>query len=206
MHVCLYIYSVLCVCVYIYANAIAKLPARQLSLLKAAFARDCYLNKSTLMQLIQQTGLGRKKILAWFRNRRFSVSRRKKEGPGSSGEYFQLHVGIYLATYYSVFLSDFLNCLPSWNYFRSQCMACLFASMLCCIFAFLPAFLLIHVHSYLNFCLSLPGCLPIETSLQHYLPSITHVHCIFIIMSTCIKKNITITPSVLIGSLWFSNS
>ena len=86
-----------CVYVRIYTNAgkttggrvntYSKLNARQLSALEAAFASDCYLNKFTLMQVIQQTGLGKNKIMSWFKARRLSVRRGKKEGPVPTSEY-----------------------------------------------------------------------------------------------------------------------
>ena len=98
---CVYVCKFACVCVYvfcIYTNAAKAtgggvihysfLDIRQLSVLEAAFANDCYLNESRLMQLIQQTGLGRKKILCWFNDRRRSVRHGKKEGTVPISEYF----------------------------------------------------------------------------------------------------------------------
>ena len=69
-------------------NRYSKYNARQLLVLEAAFADYSYVNKSRLIQVIQQTGLSRKKILCWFKHRRAAVRRGKKEGTVPISEYF----------------------------------------------------------------------------------------------------------------------
>ena len=94
--------STVCLCVFVYAriytnaakatggrvNHYSTFNSIRLSVLEAAFAKDSYLNKSRLMQVIQQTGLGRNQILCWFRSKRHRVKHGKKEGTVPISEYF----------------------------------------------------------------------------------------------------------------------
>ena len=59
--------------------------------LEAAFAKNCYLNKSKLMQVAQQTGLTERTIRGWFAKRRIKLKREIKVGTLSSGEYILIN-------------------------------------------------------------------------------------------------------------------
>ena len=65
----------------------ARISTYQLSLLEVAFANDYYINKTTLMQLIQQTGLNKKRIRNWFINKRTKVRHERIKGTLSTSEY-----------------------------------------------------------------------------------------------------------------------
>ena len=51
-----------------------------MSVLEAAFSQSPFLNKTTLKQLAQQTGLNIPKISNWFFNKRRSTRKKMKKG------------------------------------------------------------------------------------------------------------------------------
>ena len=63
----------------------------QKSVLEAAFVNNSYLNKTTLMQAVQQTGLCEKEIICWFVTRRAGVGRASKEGTIAIREYIHVY-------------------------------------------------------------------------------------------------------------------
>ena len=162
-----------CLCVFVYVctvtNAVSatgrmlnnrtKVNAHQFSVLKAAFDINCYLSNATLMQLAQQTGLGKKTIRIWFRDRRFHTKHEGNDRAVSISEYYYLDVFMYQI------ITPFFY-LPTAS-FPSLCLACFsasltFFSMLSCIRlclfgcrpASLPAHmnlpLFVHVPTYLS--------------------------------------------------------
>ena len=107
-----YMYMCICVCVCLclclYTNPVSdsgegrrtrsRIHSDQSAVLKAAFAMNRYLSSATLMQVVQQTGLGKKKILLWFKNRRYLIRPGENNGAVSISEYtsnyMYLHVFI----------------------------------------------------------------------------------------------------------------
>ena len=75
-------------CVYTTALDVCRLMLNnsQKSVLKAAFTYNCFPNKTTLMQLAQQTGLTKQRVSQWFTTRRSYIRRIRKEGTPSINE------------------------------------------------------------------------------------------------------------------------
>ena len=59
----------------------------QKSVLETAFSNNCYINKTMLMHLAQQTGLCEQKILNWFQCKRARVRRESEEETIAIREY-----------------------------------------------------------------------------------------------------------------------
>ena len=84
------------ICIFYYTardltKYLAWLNTSQISVLEEAFvANDWYPNRSTLMQLAQQTGLDEKRICRWFTYRRRYIRCERKKGKipyfGKAGE------------------------------------------------------------------------------------------------------------------------
>ena len=56
------------------------LEAHHESILLAAFTFNPYIDQSTLMQLVQQTGLSKQRINFWFKDKRKQLRLTRKEG------------------------------------------------------------------------------------------------------------------------------
>ena len=107
----------MCVCVCVHANAVSakgtvlsahrKVNAHQLSVMKAAFDINCYLSNAKLMQVAQETGLGKEKIRTWFADRRSHIRNKRRDLDVLKSEYFCQNV--YLSTQYSILLSAYLS-------------------------------------------------------------------------------------------------
>ena len=120
-----------------------RLNPRQLSVLEAAFANDSFLSPATLMQLTHQIGVGRQRIMAWFRTKRSQTRHGIKNRTLSIGEYI-LAIQVYLSSCTCTMnLADFLPacCLPA-------------------LLPFLPAHPLIRIGLLAPLLAWLPSCLP----------------------------------------------
>ena len=73
----------------------ARLDRCQLSVLKAAFANNCYLSRTTLTQLVKQTGASRTRICHWFTTRRRQIRMGIIEKTVPISEYLLIHSSIY---------------------------------------------------------------------------------------------------------------
>ena len=76
-------------------NKHTKVYGHQLSVLKAEFDINWYLSNATLMNVAQRTGLGKKKILIWFRDRRAHMRKNGKDGAASSSEYVSISMYLF---------------------------------------------------------------------------------------------------------------
>ena len=70
----------------IFAGHSAKRPLQRLTMcqkcaLEAAFANCSYLNKFTLMKVLQETGLTKPKVIMWFKDQRKQIRSGKIQGP-----------------------------------------------------------------------------------------------------------------------------
>ena len=86
----------LCMCnTSVHAGKTARITACQKSVLEAAFVNSCYLNETTLKQLVEQTGLGEQKISGWFKRKRDEIRHERKEGTLSMCEYIKTYMYIH---------------------------------------------------------------------------------------------------------------
>ena len=83
----------------VHAGRTANITACQRSVLEAAFVNSCYLNRTTLKQVAEQTGLGEQIITGWFRRKRNVIRHQRKKGTLSLCEYIHMCVYIYIYIY-----------------------------------------------------------------------------------------------------------
>ena len=75
---------------------LSRITAHQKTLLVAAFKDTMSVNKATLAQLVQQTGLSKRRILHWFMRKRNSIRRGITKETLSNGESTSQSIYIYI--------------------------------------------------------------------------------------------------------------
>ena len=71
-------------------SSFSRIDTHQKSVLETAFSQKLYLNKTTVEQLVQETGLSKGKVINWFSYKRKILWRQKRKGALSMGEYLYI--------------------------------------------------------------------------------------------------------------------
>ena len=71
-------------------NDCSRLNPSQISALEAAFAKDIYLSRFPLLQVVKQTGLSKQRIVKWFEERRRLEKSGKVRGTYPISKYIRI--------------------------------------------------------------------------------------------------------------------